>query len=371
MSFQDERHPRELLSAWLDGELGASDGARVEVHLGGCAECRSLLADLRTLSRAVGEEETPQTSAGLAARISDRVRTEGVVGAMRRPTPPRRYAIPWSLAGSLAAAGILVVIVLKAGLELPGLQEPRQLNEVVVTAPDQKPPEEAKPPTDRHEEVAAAKAERKDLPAKRGPGALSAPEVSRLKTRGYVGSGDANLEKPRADRTRGEPEGLEDSNLKRDLPPSAAAPPPPPAAESEAASPGAHNRLSESATDHRVNTAQAPAETSLLHGRTKTTAYAPCPAAWEVRADEPPVAVFLGLGTDESIAAHAARLPGRWERLTTGTASTFRFEIERARWPELREALARLGARNLPAGDAPPAAVDCVRLTVVFETVAE
>jgi anti-sigma factor RsiW len=47
------RHPRpEDLSRFLEGELSAGKGRRLERHLDGCDQCADLLADLRTLQNA-------------------------------------------------------------------------------------------------------------------------------------------------------------------------------------------------------------------------------------------------------------------------------------------------------------------------------
>ena len=41
-----------LLSGYLDGELTQGDAQRVRLHLGGCADCRSVIAGLRKLREA-------------------------------------------------------------------------------------------------------------------------------------------------------------------------------------------------------------------------------------------------------------------------------------------------------------------------------
>jgi anti-sigma factor RsiW len=55
--------------AYHDGELDASRSAAVEVHLGGCAECRELLGELRGLSALVARAELPEMPADALARL--------------------------------------------------------------------------------------------------------------------------------------------------------------------------------------------------------------------------------------------------------------------------------------------------------------
>lgn len=68
------RHPtdgeqqREQLSAYIDGELDATERADLEAHLPGCVECRTALADLRSI--------------------------HGLLAAMPGPRLPRAFLLP-------------------------------------------------------------------------------------------------------------------------------------------------------------------------------------------------------------------------------------------------------------------------------------
>jgi predicted anti-sigma-YlaC factor YlaD len=42
------------VSAYLDGEVDAADGARIERHLDGCAGCRATIDQFRTVIRLAG-----------------------------------------------------------------------------------------------------------------------------------------------------------------------------------------------------------------------------------------------------------------------------------------------------------------------------
>lgn len=97
----------DLLSPYLDGELDASDRARLDVHMASCAECRATLiglqatvADLRMLPEPI---PTPQDSWALRAAIR------------RARSPMRKWQrVSWA-AGAVAAAAIVF-----AAVNLPG-----------------------------------------------------------------------------------------------------------------------------------------------------------------------------------------------------------------------------------------------------------
>ncbi|MEE9297779.1 MAG: zf-HC2 domain-containing protein [Acidimicrobiia bacterium] len=75
-------HPRELLSAHLDGELTADEGSRVDLHLATCADCTHelrALASVRTALRSLPELEPPTPL--MAARSWSLVRWGGGAAA--------------------------------------------------------------------------------------------------------------------------------------------------------------------------------------------------------------------------------------------------------------------------------------------------
>jgi len=104
----------DLLSLYLDGELDASDRARLDAHVPSCAECRATLiglqatvADLRTLSEPI---PTPQDSWALRAAIR------------RARSPMRKWQrVSWA-AGAVAAAAIVF-----AAVTLPGSNRTQDL----------------------------------------------------------------------------------------------------------------------------------------------------------------------------------------------------------------------------------------------------
>ncbi len=107
MSGRDEHHPREQLSALLDGELAPDERGALEAHLRGCADCRDLLAGLRVVARAAAGEEPPPVPRGLEGRIAWRVRG-AAAEARRHPARPWwRARVPLTAAATLAVFGIV------------------------------------------------------------------------------------------------------------------------------------------------------------------------------------------------------------------------------------------------------------------------
>lgn len=117
MTDQHERHPQELLSAFLDGELGVDDRAGVEQHLRVCAPCATLLEDLRRLAAETRRELPPPVPADLAARIGRRV--EAIPGPAHRPAVVRpiwRAPLPLSAAATLLVGVAALIIWQASGL---------------------------------------------------------------------------------------------------------------------------------------------------------------------------------------------------------------------------------------------------------------
>lgn len=67
----------DLLSAYLDGELAAAEGARVEHHLDGCPSCRAELDSLRRVVDSLRRLERTAPPPALAQHVVRRVALEG------------------------------------------------------------------------------------------------------------------------------------------------------------------------------------------------------------------------------------------------------------------------------------------------------
>jgi hypothetical protein len=110
MSDASNGHPRDLLSAYLDDELGLEERASVDRHLAGCEDCRDELEALRRLARALAEDSVPPVPADLEARIGSRLDEATVVRPRRW-----RFALPATVAATLGALGLLVALQWREG----------------------------------------------------------------------------------------------------------------------------------------------------------------------------------------------------------------------------------------------------------------
>ncbi len=118
-----------------DGELSAAQRASVEAHLGRCAECRGLLADLRRLSFAIGHARMRPLSAQTAGRLQQSWKIARDRGVIR--------LAEWLTAA--AAAVLITVLLTKPGSQRGDLAGQPAVWEMVATTP----------PTDAQEDSGA------------------------------------------------------------------------------------------------------------------------------------------------------------------------------------------------------------------------
>ena len=121
-------HRTERLSAYIDGELTATERETLEAHLARCVECAGVLADLRGIvaEAATLEDRMPERDLwpAIAARIGARIRASVDREVVVTPLAPRRrLARRFSFTVPQLAAAALALIVLSGGLvwlERPG-----------------------------------------------------------------------------------------------------------------------------------------------------------------------------------------------------------------------------------------------------------
>ncbi|MEP6953365.1 MAG: zf-HC2 domain-containing protein [Solirubrobacteraceae bacterium] len=75
--LRDHRLTRTRASAYLDGELGPEEQARVEAHTHVCPPCARFVAEVRRTVAALGALRVPaRPLAGVGDRVIDRLREE-------------------------------------------------------------------------------------------------------------------------------------------------------------------------------------------------------------------------------------------------------------------------------------------------------
>jgi hypothetical protein len=109
---------RRQLSAWIDGELSPGAARAVAAHLGGCPACARRAAELRELSRLLGDLPRLEPPEPIAAQVCDRLdlETRGPALALllrRGIGTARPLMMP-----SLVPAALVVVTVLAAAVAL-------------------------------------------------------------------------------------------------------------------------------------------------------------------------------------------------------------------------------------------------------------
>jgi len=113
MTLEACRRWRELLGAYLLGQIGFEERAGLEAHLDGCAECRAELAELRPVAGALDAADPthlgspPSPPAELADRVFAHVHTA------RRKERRRRWAFRVGAGIAAAAVALSVAIALK------------------------------------------------------------------------------------------------------------------------------------------------------------------------------------------------------------------------------------------------------------------
>ena len=197
MTVPTDGHPEDRLSAYLDDELDLPERDAVDRHLVRCERCRDELASLRRLARGIADERIPDVPADLAGRVGRAIDAASVVRL-----PRRRYAVPATIAATIAAVGILIAVRWQGGrLAAPEPPSHRPLMTIPAAPPSEptskaearraSPPSE--PEVQLHEEAKQKAAEVVTAPA---PRRAAADEKDRedfaLSREGREGEAQAN-----------------------------------------------------------------------------------------------------------------------------------------------------------------------------------
>lgn len=114
------RHPREQLSAYLDGELAPAEQAALRTHLAACAQCAGELEELALVAQAARELHEPAPEGyfdELPGRVRQRLREARQAQA---PASRPRLLPAWSWAVAAAALlGLLLPILWQRQFEAP------------------------------------------------------------------------------------------------------------------------------------------------------------------------------------------------------------------------------------------------------------
>ncbi|HEX5999583.1 MAG TPA: anti-sigma factor [Hyphomicrobiaceae bacterium] len=102
---------RELVGAYVDGELKGDDRASVAAHIESCAVCRELTGDIRRTSKAIAALGREPAPAALASRIYGRLAGAADEEVGKRLVPWRVPSGVWRQAAALAACSALSVLL--------------------------------------------------------------------------------------------------------------------------------------------------------------------------------------------------------------------------------------------------------------------
>src|SRR5262245_12672745 len=92
---------RELVGAYVDGELGGDDRASMAAHIEACAVCRQLMCDIKRTSKAIAELGREPAPAALASRIRGSLASAAEEEIGKRLVPWRLPSSVWRQAAAL------------------------------------------------------------------------------------------------------------------------------------------------------------------------------------------------------------------------------------------------------------------------------
>jgi anti-sigma factor RsiW len=102
---------RQILSAWLDGEIDAPWDRELEDHVGSCADCQARVERLESVRRSLLEAPVPDWRPAME-RVRSSLVSRGLASERAVPVWRRRVALPLPL----AVAAVALVMVLAGAL---------------------------------------------------------------------------------------------------------------------------------------------------------------------------------------------------------------------------------------------------------------
>ena len=106
--------PRDLLAAYVDGQLAPATRTTIDQHLAECAECRADVAEQRRVKALLAPGAAPALPAGLAERVR-RQTFQAPAPPAPAPRPPLAFPIRRTWVAAAAIAAVLLVAALGLG----------------------------------------------------------------------------------------------------------------------------------------------------------------------------------------------------------------------------------------------------------------
>jgi anti-sigma factor RsiW len=116
----DCKHSQEMMSAYLDAELGAADLRQMEGHLASCAACQGALAELRALQDKIATRATRHAA---PEHLKHRIRAALQAERPRQAVGLRGWPWAWINLGLAGAATAAFAVMLTLYLGQPSANE--------------------------------------------------------------------------------------------------------------------------------------------------------------------------------------------------------------------------------------------------------
>ncbi len=121
---------RELVDAWVDGELDVTEEARLQAHLESCVDCREereLAASVASQLRALPEVDLPESVAAAVRRKTRAWPTVGLSGVRKGPL---FRPLPAAVAMAVAIAVMVILVIPRKSPNQPQFSD-REIEQAV------------------------------------------------------------------------------------------------------------------------------------------------------------------------------------------------------------------------------------------------